>query len=311
MAELTFPANPNIKPEYTSDSGITYYWDDTSSSWVMLSSQSVNRNYVDSRDQLRYRRDGADFIFGDVIIKETNDLTSLTTTKITTDGKLTLAKDANILFSSDGGDGEGGSISFGNTSAEQELLNFSAEFVKVRKPFRFDTTDTRKINRIEVNGHPEVFLFDIAQISTASIPSDYIIRMPKSDKSSFVVKGQDSKSHLRVKGDGQVVVSHQSEKGFVVKSEATDYVFRVDPNTHKIYASYEYSKALLTGGGQVTDGNGNKIFSQLEEGNLIVTKNYVDALNKDNRGSNMTADREADAESGGFWRLGSNLFWKI
>ncbi len=311
MAELNFPKNPSLKPEYTSESGITYYWDETSSSWLMLSSQSVTRNYVDSRDQLRYRRDGADFIFGDVIIKENNDLTSQTTVRLTTEGTFSLAKEATLNFSPIGGDGEGGSITFGNLADQKEIIKISAEFVQYRKPLRFNVDDTKKLCRLEVNGQPEVFLYDISQVTSNSIPSDYIVRMPNSDKSAFVVKGHGSDSEFRVKGDGQVVVSHDKSAGLVVKSSAIDYAFKVDPNTHKVFTSEAYASALLSGGGGVVGPDGNSQYQLMEEPNLVATKSYVDSLVQDFRGQNLTADTEDGAKPGGFWRSGNSLYWKL
>lgn len=311
MADLNFPQNPSINPEYTSDSGISYYWDATSSSWVMLSSQSVTRNYVDSRDQLRYRRDGADFIFGDVIIKENNDLTSQTTIRLTTEGTISLAKESVLNFSPLGGDGEGGSITFGNISDQKEIIKISAEFVQYRKSLRFNTDDTKKVCRLEVNGHPEVYLYDISQQVSNSLPSDYIVRMPNSDKSALVIKGHGSESEVRIKGDGRVVVSHERDNALVVKSSAIDYAFRVDPNTHKIYTSPQYASALITGGGGVTGPDGTSSYQQMEESNLVATKGYVDSMGQDFRGANLTADSEEGAKSGGFWRSGNSLYWKL
>lgn len=311
MAELTFPKNPGINPEYTSDSGITYYWDETSSSWLMLASQSVTRNYVDSRDQLRYRRDGADFIFGDVIIKENNDLTSQTTIRATTEGTLSLAKEAVLNFSPIGGDGEGGSITFGNFTDQKEIIKISAEFVQYRKSLRFSSDDTKKLCRLEVNGQPEVYLYDISQLVSNSLPSDYIVRMPNSDKSALVIKGHGSDSEVRIKGDGQVVVSHDKDKGLVVKSSAIDYAFRVDPNTHKVFTSPAYASALLAGGGGVVGPDGTSQYQLMEEPNLVATKGYVDSMGQDFRGQNLTADSEDGAKSGGFWRSGNSLYWKL
>ena len=307
---IQFP-DPSDNVEFTTKSGISYYWDETSSSWVMLSGQSVTRNYVDSRDQLRYRRDGADFIFGDVKIKEDNDLTSQTTVTITTEGKLSLAKESTLNFSPVGGTGDGGSISFGASGSEQEIINIGAEFVGIRRTLRFNTDDTKKLNRVEVNGHPEIILFDISQQSSSSTPSDYTIRIPRHRNSSFVVKGYDSNSDFRVRGDGQVVVSHQKASAFVVKSTEIDYAFRVDPDSHKIMASKEYSDALKTGGGNVTNPDGSSTYQLMTEENLLVTKGYVDSLSEDIKGAAVIADRESDAKPGGFWRSGTNLYWKL
>ena len=91
--------NPSVNI-HSEDNGVTYYWDPASNSWILITAQTVNKDYVDSRDELRYRRDGSDFIYGNLIIRRQADFAIDPTVIITTEGTLMLSSDNKIMFSS-------------------------------------------------------------------------------------------------------------------------------------------------------------------------------------------------------------------
>ena len=96
------------------------------------------------------------------------------------------------------------------------------------------------------------------------------------------------------------------------KMSTTDPAFRVNAHDHKILASEEYSEALRSRnqGGNVTGPNG-KEFHTYKEDNLLVTKGYVDDRVGASPGRTVCAEREEDAEIGGFWWDGRGLFLKV
>ena len=139
---LHFP-DPNTTPKYETDVGTTYFWDPVTSSWVLITSQSVNKNYVDSRDQLRYRRDGNDFIYGDVHVKEENSTTSQSNVKLKTDGTVITARECHLLFSSLNSP-QPGRISYGLEEDPTTLFFLTDSFIRPTESFRVSSEDTRQ-----------------------------------------------------------------------------------------------------------------------------------------------------------------------
>ena len=314
---LQFP--PKLDPDnsenpvvdlHTEDNGVSYYWDPASNSWILVSAQTVTKDYVDNRDELRYRRDGSDFIYGNFIIRKQSDFAVDPSVIITTQGTVMLSDNNEIMFSSQSDNLP--SLSYGVVDNRTKVLSFDSNFVLPLKPFRYSTDAGDRIFLVENDGANELVLFDVQPAAGITYTST-IIRIPNSKNDKFVISSNDgTESGLMVKGDGSVVVLTQTQKSFTIRCTEgqSDLPFTVEANSHKLFASKEYSEALTRGGGQVT-GSGGKEYHDFDEKNLLTTKQYVDAQNKTEPGFNNCADNEASAESGGFWRSGSNLFWKI
>jgi hypothetical protein len=316
---LQFPnkADPNQSENplvniHSEDNGITYYWDPASNSWILVTAQTVNKDYVDGRDELRYRRDGSDFIYGNVVIRRESDFAADPTVVITTEGTLMLSSDNKILFSSISDNLP--SLVYGTPGNESVALSFDSSFLLPQKPFRYNCEAGPRVFLIENDGVGEVKLFDIQTGPGVSYTKN-IIKIPNDKNSSFIVCGDDSYTKgLFVKGNNDVEVSANSTTAFVVRNLGTTSKdvtpFTVETTSHKLFASKEYNDGLKNGSGQVTIENG-KTFQNFNEQNLLATKGYVDAQNKEEPGYNICADRESDAKSGGFWRNGSTLYWKL
>ncbi len=297
---------------HSEDNGVTYYWDPASNSWILVTAQTVNKDYVDGRDELRYRRDGSDFIYGNLIIRRQSDFAADPTVVITTEGTLMLSEDNKIMFSSLSENLP--SLTYGTPGNEQEVLSFDSSFLLPQKPFRYNVNSGSRLFLIENDGVGDVKLFDI-QLGAGVSYTKNIIKIPNDKNSSFVVTADDSYTKgFFVKGDNNVEISNNSTTAFVVRnlgSTSKDVTpFTVDTNSHKLFASKEYNEALKSGAGQVTI-DGGKTYHNYTEQNLLATKGYVDAQNKEEPGYNICADRESDAKSGGFWRNGSSLYWKL
>ena len=111
--ELFFPPigpDVGVGEEYTANNGVTYMWRPEYSTWMIGSSQQVNKDYVDSRDQLRLRVDGLNHMYGDITFKEDADALSNTTLVIKQNGIIELGGSKTIKFV-----GDGGKITVGNT----------------------------------------------------------------------------------------------------------------------------------------------------------------------------------------------------
>jgi len=317
---LHFP-NPNDTPGITDkheQNGVTYYWDPVSLSWVLITSQSVNKDYVDSRDRLNYRRDGNDFIWGDVHVKENNSVTSQTNVKLKTDGTIITAGEGHLIFSpenSNAGDG-GGRISVGNETGTGPLTLFFMTTAGTRhtKPFTMLSSDTNVHCNITNEGVPEVILFDITNDGPESSRNDAVIYLDTRGDSNFVVKGSGNTDNVKVTSTSSLTVTHSDEGSFVVtnKSSVKDPPFVVNAVDHKIFASTEYDEALRSRnqGGVVTGPEG-ETFHSYHEDNLLATKGYVDDRVGGAPGRTVCADREEDAEIGGFWWDGRGLFLRV
>jgi len=297
------------------DNGVTYYWDPASNSWVLVTAQTVTKDYVDGRDQLRYRRDGTDFIYGDFIIRKQSDFAVDPTVVITTSGTLKLSDDNKITFSSKQSDNLP-TLSYGEIGNEVPVIVFNSSFIYPQKPFLFNTDDVSsdRVFLIENEGVGIIKLFDIQHASGVSY-SKNVVKIPNDKNSVFAVSSDDAVNvGLFVKGNNETEVVSNSSASFVVRNTGTTakekYPFTVDTLNHKIYTSVEYSNALKSGSGSVSGPSGNTFYNFKEE-NLVATKGYVDAQTREEPGYNVCADREDDAQSGGFWRNGSTLYWKL
>ena len=292
------------------DNGITYYWDPLSSSWVIVSSQTVTKDYVDNRDELRYRRDGSDFIYGNVIIRRESDAVIDPSIVLTTGGSILLDNDNKIMFSSQSENLP--SISYGTPGNEEQVLSFDSNFVIPKKPFRYSTLSGSRVFLVENDGVGELELFEVQNAGGVSF-SKNVIRIPNDKNNSFVVTGDPSTIEgFFVKGNSEVEIINDT--GLIVKNPGVmttgNSAFRVDPTSHKVFVSEDYEKALLVGSGRVTDESGTTFYT-FTEPNLVATKSYVDNKSQVKPGFSVVADREEDALPGGFWRNGSNLFWKL
>ena len=300
---------------HSEDNGITYYWDPASNSWVLVTAQSVNKDYVDGRDELRYRRDGSDFIYGNVILKRESDFAAEPVITLTTGGALILSEQNKILFYSTSDNLP--SLRYGTEKNEEIVLEFDSNYLLPRKPFRYSTVTGSRVFLVENEGAATLTLFDV-QLASGVSYTKTAIRIPNDKNNAFVITSNDEPEQfggLFVRGDSSVELVSVAKKSFIIRnSETSDskIPFKVEAFSHKIFASQEYSTALTAGGGRVTNSaNGTTEYHNFDEKNLLATKQYVDAQIQTEPGFNVCAERESDAQSGGFWRQGSSLFWKM
>lgn len=299
-----------VEQTHYEDNGITYFWDPVSSSWVIVSAQTVTKDYVDNRDELRYRRDGSDFIYGNVVIRRQADFVIDPSIVLTTSGSILLDQDNKILFSSQSENIP--SISYGVPDNEEVILTFDSNFVIPKKPFRYSTLSGSRVFLIENEGVGEVELFDVQNSGGVGYTKN-VIRIPNDKTNSFVVTGDSATTKgFFVKGNSEVEIVNDT--GLIIKNPGVmnnvNAALRVDPTSHKVFVSEDYEQGLLSGSGRVTDESGTS-FQTFVEPNLVATKSYVDNKSQVNPGFTVVAEREEDAKPGGFWRAGSNLFWKL
>lgn len=312
MQNLNFPQNPQPDDKYKAPNGVTYYWDHVSLSWVILSTESVTKNYVDTRDQIRYRRDGDDFIYGDLLVKAGNSWTDKTNVTLQTDGTIVSAGQSRLVFDNP----NGGKLAAGLDSGPVDVLTFNSNYIDPKTTIRFSTEDNATFTRIENEGIDEVILFDVKSMGSQSVKNHAVIHLPNSDRAAFVVKYRDSRDFIKINARGSMEITHSGESSFVVTNPGSrrDPPLTVDAETHKIFASNEYNEALkniAVGGGNVTGPTGDKAFHKFEEENLLATKGYVDEFIGGDPGMAVVGDNEETTEIMGFWYDGRGLFLKI
>lgn len=318
MSKLYFPPlDDKGQPQdnLAHQNGVDYTWDKTSNSWVILSSQSVTKNYVDSRDQLRYRRDGIEHLYGDVRILEDPDENSNENITIRTDGTIIAANESHLVFSSERAP-QGGRISYGNKNNPTTLLEFTSSLITYNRPFNIDTSKLNGANRLQIiqNSLPEVILYDLQQSGSSTSKAALVVKLPDIDTANFIVRAGDNEQSVNLNSQGTVKVINNQDESFIVTNTGSynDPPFRIDARTHKVYLSEACNEALMSPGfgGEVPSPSG-KTFIAFDEDNLVVTKAYVDANGANRPGRNICADREVDAEPGGFWRDGSGIWLRI
>lgn len=300
-----------IEDTHREDNGITYYWDPISSSWVIVSAQTVTKDYVDNRDELRYRRDGSDFIYGNVVIRRRADFVIDPSIVLTNTGSILLDEDNKILFSSESENTP--SISYGIPGNEEVIISFDSSFILPKKPFRYSTNSGSRVFLVENDGVGELELFDVQNASGVSYTKN-VIRIPNDKNSSLVITGDSTTVEgLFVKGNSHVEIVNDT--GLLVRNHGVmsdnKAALRVVSSSHKVFVSTEYNEGLMTGSGRVTDKSGGSTFYTFTEPNLVATKAYVDHKSQVAPGFTVIADHEEEAQPGGFWRAGSNLYWKL
>ena len=292
--ELYFPPigpDVDVNQEHKADNGVTYTWTPGFSAWMIGSSQQVNKDYVDSRDQLRLRVDGFNFMYGDLVIKDRADeLDAILMASLSQEGILTLSNRKKIDFV-----GDGGSINV----SDVPFLKFSDHEVKVEKNLYFSKNlDTLSV--YDGNGtdnHVTIVDFDTSNKITSSIA------ISRNSSSYFSVRKTGSKFALfRVRSDGAVQIrSTEPDKPFtVLPSDGTkDDAFHVTKGGG-VFVSKELNDRLL---------NSQNAAIPVED-TSVATKGYVD--NKSARpGYGIVANSEEEAEINGFWRNGNNLYLRV
>ena len=307
---LDFPIPQEDGEKVSFDNGLTYYWDQTQMTWVLFSSQNVNKNYVDTRDELRLRKDGSDFMYGNLRVRE-EPSSKDDQIKLSTTGVISLRDKNTLRFESS--DRTKGYITYGLENAEFVMFEFDADYIEPHTTMLWSTDDDIHIlNKIDNRDASEEFILFDCFATRPSIATRYSVHIIANSNQSFdVVAGDNYDDIFQVNGLGQVLVTCNQKDAFIVTNEASesDPPFKVDAVTHKLMASKEYSTALVAGRGEATSNDG-VVRYDYQEPNLIATKEYVDE-NKVVPGIKIVADREEDAVPGGFWQSGGNLFLKI
>ena len=291
MSELQFPPvneNLNTGDPYDPGNGVTYTWNGDYSTWMIGSSQQVNKDYVDSRDQLRVRVDGKNHMYGDLIIRETAEADSPLNAQLGHNGVLTLGKNMNINFTSDGG-----SISVAN----QKFLSFSENHTNVEETLNY----ARHLEVLNVykGSTTNITLFDC----TSSSQVNPTINVSKNNSSYFSIKKHGSQYSLfRVKSDGSVLCrGGAAGRPFSVLPEGIDGddAFLVD-KSGGVFVSNTLNDRLLR-----SEGSSIPV-----EDHSVATKGYVDQKSP-RPGYQVVAGSEEEADINGFWRNGNNLYIRI
>ena len=240
---------PGFNPVLQQPNGVTYYWDPQSGSWVLMSAQSVNKDYVDARDELRYRRDGSDFIYGNVIIRPESDEVLDPTVIIDKQGKLIMSGENTIHFMS--GTDELPKLTYGLVTDPTDVFEFDSNYLRHNLVNFYESGKTTTIIKVDNTGDDEVDLFDIKTLGGTTI-AKHIIRLEEDKDCHFVVGGGvlDNGS-FTVRGDNSIRIVTDSDTGFVVANTVAtsnnprDLPFKVEPETHKLTTSMAYSEDWL------------------------------------------------------------------
>ena len=282
MAEELFfpPIGPDIGvgQEYIAENGVTYTWRPEYSSWMIGSSQQVNKDYVDSRDQLRLRVDGYNHMYGDLIFRQTADVQSDIIVQLTQGGTLNLNGNRLVNFV-----GDGGAISVSGT----RFIEFSNSNVNVNKTIKYD-------NKLTVLQKSSISQNVILYENDSASKADISIVMSRGKYSTIKLRSQSNEG-LTVYNSGYTLVTSSNSVAFDVNNG--DFEVHSDK---KLYASTSYDKQLIDSVGSIVQLNSN----------LIATKGYVDA-NSAVPGAAIVAQSEADAQVNGFWRNGNNLYLRV
>lgn len=282
MAEELFfpPIGPDVGvgQEYIAENGVTYTWRPEYSSWMIGSSQQVNKDYVDSRDQLRLRVDGYNHMYGDLIFRQTADVQSDIIVQLTQGGTLNLNGNRLVNFV-----GDGGAISVSGT----RFIEFSNSNVNVNKTIKYD-------NKLTVLQKSSISQNVILYENDSASKADISIVMSRGKNSTIKLRSQSNEG-LTVYNSGYTLVTSSNSVAFDVNNGN----FQVHSDK-KLYASTSYDKQLIDSVGSIVQLNSN----------LIATKGYVDA-NSAVPGAAIVAQSEADAQINGFWRNGNNLYLRV
>ena len=213
---LNFPNDPaSVNYSWVSPNGINYYYDVTTASWILVSSQSVNKDYVDSRDDLQLRRDGTDFMYGDLVIKDSNSQVSEDKAVLYQDGALYLTDTNKIVFGST--HETAGTICYG--SATNNIVNFETDRFIIRKHIELYTKDDATIFKLINDADPqEVLILDIDHPNYKASNTEYIINLPNSSKANLAIKSNDT-LRFNVNGDGQVNIINNGDYSFTLELE--------------------------------------------------------------------------------------------
>ena len=279
--ELFFPPigpDVGVGEEYTANNGVTYMWRPEYSTWMIGSSQQVNKDYVDSRDQLRLRVDGLNHMYGDITFKEDADALSDTTLVIKQNGIIELGGSKTIKFV-----GDGGKITVGDTP----FLEFDNSLNKVHKTIHYDTSVT---TLQQYSGSNTVVLFDNTSTSNSALT------VVDFGKGGIKFRHGNTSTGLHIGSNGYTSVTSNSSTAFIVNSGA----FKVDGTDNRVYVSEKQNNELIDSIDSI---------NSLPD-TLVATKGYVDN-NSTNPGVAVVAESEAEAQVNGFWRNGNNLYLRV
>ena len=280
---LSFPqVGPDLQfnSEHKGQNGVTYTWNTDYSSWMIGSSQQVNKDYVDSKDQLRLRTDGGNHMFSTLIIRETADAFSELALELTNSGSMILYGNKNIMFV-----GDGGSISVTNN----QVLTFSNSKLGVNQTIEHYTGLTT-LHTVTTTQNKTIKLFDIN--SSNNVKAD--IDIATGSTAAFRVTKSGS-SLLSVGSDGQTYFSAGSNTN--VLNAYSKFFVRKDGEIH---TTESYNNRLIS--------SNNSTISVPDH--AVATKGYADSQGV-YPGVSIVANSENEAEVGGFWRSGNNIYLRI
>jgi len=290
MTELYFPpVGPDLQAgqEHTAENGVTYTWTPAYSAWMIGSSQQVNKDYVDARDQLRLRLDGFNHMYGDLTIRESATANSQITAQLTQGGVLRLNSNKSIQFV-----GDGGTISV----SDQQFLEFSNSEIQTKKPIAYDKTLTT-LQRYS-GSNPRVNIIEIT--SSSNIISSIAIANGLNSYFSIVRAGSAESDLFTVKQSGDVRI---------ISSGTT--LFDVSPDVESLGLFQVHSDKTVTISSDLNTRLVNSVNSAVEVvDTCVASKGYVDSKSV-SAGFSIVADKEEEAEINGFWRNGNNLYLRI
>ena len=280
---LSFPeVGPNlpINSEHVGQNGVSYTWSTEYNAWMIGSSQQVNKDYVDSKDQLRLRTDGGNHMFANLVIRETADNFADLAIELTNSGSMILYGNKDIVFV-----GDGGTISVTNN----RVLVFENSEVVFNQPIRYNNA-LNTLQNITTTQNKTIKLIDVNSSNNVNLDVD-------------IATGSSAK--FRVTKNGTNILSVGSNGQTYLSGGSSDTVFNANSKFYvkkdgEIHTTDAYNQRLI-------DSNNSTISIP---DHAVATKGYADAQGV-YPGVSIVAKSEAEAEVGGFWRSGNNIYLRI
>ena len=295
------PNGPDVVDNKWSPPGssIVYQWDPSKSSWLLLPTAEtsfVNKDYVDSRDELKYDKVGGR-ISGDVSVSEFGY----------DDPNIGISGSGTLSFYSSGDS----QIVFDDTQRNTVLVD-GVQILKIHKDeVKFYSTlksynTIKPILSYEISGpQTEVIILD-AQSTNKEIKN--VIRLNNTGNSSFVIKNINNDSVFSMSASGFLQIQSNIETLRVSRMSGTSQdVFSVDPVSYKIKANDEYNLGLVERNREISSPNGGNNTFNYEDDNLLTTLGVVKKYQY-TPGQAVFAESESDTEINGLWTDGTNYY---
>ena len=279
---LSFPTVDGIQPntEHQGQNGVTYTWSPEYSTWMIGSTQQVNKDYVDMKDALRLKTDGTNWMYGNLQLRNSADDYSDINLLLSNTGSIFLDGSKSISFA-----GDGGTINVSNT----EFVNFNESKIGISKTISLSSKN-----------------YVISELVTSQNKTYTLLNVKSTNNVNIVIDlGSSSNSQFKLNKNG-VNVFRVTTNGYAkMESGSADTTMNIGDsfyvkNDGRVLTNNAWNSRLI--------GSNNS--SNPVEDHALATKGYVDS-NSFKPGTSIVALSESDAEIGGFWRRGNNLYLRI